>query len=161
MCLIISSNSKALIAESDIECYKIIGKNKYKYTFFKNYFTLARLINIKLGEEYTSEIEFGTETKFNRSAGRHFIKRTIEKGLHSFTNLREAKSFCQTELLEELGHYYIVKCIIPKDSEYYIGRFGDREGYASNCIKYTKEIVYNHTKEKKKINKFFDEILNS
>lgn len=159
MCLRILSNSEALISENDIECYKIVLKNKN--IFFKKYYTLARLIHIKLGKEYTSDFEFGTETKFIPRAGHSFTKRTIEKGLHSFTNLREAKSFCQTELLDNSYHYYIVKCIIPKKSKYYFGRFGDREGYASNCIKYTEEIVYDHTKEKKKINKILDEILNS
>jgi hypothetical protein len=158
MCLRIFSNREALIADNDIECYKIVVKNKK--VFSKKYFTLARLVNIKLGDEYTSDIEFDTITKFFPRTGRSVTKITIEKGLHSFTNLRDAKSFCQTQLLDESYNYYIVKCIIPKNSKYYIGIFENKECYASNNIKYTTEIVYNHTKEKKRINKILEEILN-
>lgn len=159
MCLRIFSNSESLIAENDIECYKIILKKKH--TFFPKYFTLARHAEIQLGEEYTSEFEFGSETRFIPRLGHSVKKITIEKGLHSFTNLRDAKSFCQTEVSDESYKYYIVKCIIPKNSKYYIGIFNDVEGYASDRIKYTKEIVYDLYEHLKVINKFFDEVLNS
>lgn len=80
--------------------------------------TLYRNFLIKVGKTYNSEL----------------IKRDnyIHQGLHSFKNLDDTKKFSVVKICAE--------CIIPKGSEYYEGKFGDWDAYASNKLTYVKII---------------------
>jgi hypothetical protein len=56
------------------------------------------------------------------------IGNEVEVGLHSFKHESDCKKF----------DLVLVKCIIPKGSEYYEGFFKDYESYASNQLKYVE-----------------------
>lgn len=76
-------------------------------------------VNISLGETYTSPI---IVTEYQN----------IDVGLHSY--LMEAVVNCAENGI-------IVKCIIPKGSEYYVGTFDGQRSLVSNCLRYTHEIL--------------------
>lgn len=57
----------------------------------------------------------------------------INIGLHSYKHIIDI-------LPPLLEHIYIVRCIIPKGSEYYEGIHGDNESFASNQLTYLKII---------------------
>lgn len=121
MCLYIEGNQQAEIATEDIICYKAITEK-----FDNKLCTFYRMTEIKIGNTYRSNFTFNYLGE-------------IEKGLHSLTTLEIAKEFIYDKLLIHKAH--IVKCIIPKGSEYYLGRFYvDKDSYASNKLKYV-EIV--------------------
>lgn len=60
----------------------------------------------------------------------------INIGLHSFRHKEDA----QKDALE--GH--IVQCTIPKGSKYYLGKFMDMDSYASDKLRYDKNIRENN-----------------
>lgn len=115
----------------------------YKYSLFFNERVTSIIINkrecinndgfitpykkfpIIIGETYDSILE--KNPKYN-----------INKGIHSFKNIKDAKNNANL-------YSVIVKCIIPKDSKYYKGIFNDVVSYASNKLKYV-EIIYEKTK---------------
>lgn len=120
MCLYINKDQKAIIATEDIVCFKVLKKWNNKYiTPYQNK-------KVILGKLYHSKID--AKKRDN----------TINKAIHSFVNLEEAK----TELDSWYSpNYVIVKAIIPKDAEYYIGCFENiNDCYASNQIKYIEEL---------------------
>lgn len=123
MCLKIKKNQKALIAEEDIICYKLLYERG-----IDNFRTVVYMENIKLGKSYESLIlvENGRSNKVS----------FVSFGLHSYMSLEQAVKTI-------FSYDVIVECIIPKGSEYYIGKT-DRENdsYASNKIKYTDKIVH-------------------
>lgn len=121
MCLEIKENQKSLIAKKDITCYKLVVVNNDG-----NLTTLFQKTSVILGNNYNSSIE------------RYY--NTIEKGIHSFTKLKEAKEFLKI-IKDETTRVRIVKCIIPKDSLYFNGMFNNYKSMASNQILYTKEII--------------------
>ena len=161
MCLILYKNhriSKKEIAKEDIECYKVLEKYKFlgKFTRYK---TIVIFFKIKLGKQYSSKFEFGSETYFDKYLRCFSKRRTIEKGLHSFAKLKDAKAFCKDQFNLSLNHV-IVKCYIPKGAEYYKGIFNEYEAYVSNKLKYTTEILNIEKLElNKKVNLMFDDIL--
>jgi hypothetical protein len=113
MCLK-TEQRKPKIATEDIICYKIIHKDmtslfhkEFKWEFGKVYHT----------EMTTTRISFLTHTM-------------VEQGFHSYSTLKATRK----------GYYsssepcIVVKCTIPKGSEYYTGNHGVRDGYASEKI---------------------------
>jgi len=64
-----------------------------------------------------------------------FWETTISKGIHSF----KSKEDCIDDAREE-GSQYVVECIIPKGSFYYIGDFNAKVAYTSNKLRYTNNI---------------------
>lgn len=130
MCLEIKKKSVAIIAEEDIECYKILKHSdvvlKWLATWYMN--TL-----VELNKTYYSEIRI-------ESCGWNDRSDLITKGLHSYANLDD----CIADNLNDYKSrtWIIVKCYIPKGSEYYVGKFVAYSSYASNSIRYTDEILY-------------------
>ena len=57
----------------------------------------------------------------------------VENGLHSFHTVLATKS-------DYFVNDVIVKCIIPKGSKYYKGKYGNYVSYASNTLKYVEII---------------------
>jgi hypothetical protein len=81
-------------------------------------------VEIKIGETYKSKlIKYGP---------------LIDEGIHSFKNLKDANYFAIKSI-----NKIVAKCIIPKGSEYYIGKYrdgifsnSDYVSYASDTLKY-------------------------
>lgn len=112
MCLEIKHNAKKMTARKDIVVYKILLKwrDGTLRTPFRN-------CVINIGEQKES----------------YLLKEEneITIGLHSF------KSY--NLISDKDGHWgRVAKCIIPKGSKYYVGKFDGRISYASDKIKYIK-----------------------
>jgi hypothetical protein len=81
--------------------------------------TPFRNVEIEIGKIYKSKL-----IKYNS---------LIEEGIHSFENLEDTKLIASLD--EDL---FVVKCIIPKGSKYYIGKFDGYVSYASDTLKYVE-----------------------
>ncbi len=89
-------------------------------SIFYNYETPFRHCIINIGETYTSDIEI-------------YENEQVTKALHSFRYKKDA--------LKVISHKEVlVKCIIPKGSVYYFGKFDEFDSYASNKLTYVKII---------------------
>lgn len=123
MCLILSVKNKfgkPLIATEDICCYKFVdvlhdGSLRTPY----------QLVPVKIGSTYESDFSFDEDGD-------------IEKGLHSLVSLKaaikEANEICDSA---------ICRCVIPKGSRYYKGKFGlyhSRLSFASDRLTYVERI---------------------
>lgn len=160
MCLkLYEKNLREKTAEENIECYKIL--EKYKFWWFYKYKTVIQEFKIKLGKKYKSKFTFGLETYYHEHKHNVFKCRTIEQGLHSFQKFEDAKTFCKNQFKDVSKNYVIVKCYIPKNSNYYNGLFNNYDAFASAKLQYTKEILHDTTELHNKINAMFDEILNT
>ena len=96
---------------------KIIVNDKIiRNTEIIGYQTIYQGFKVEIGETYTSELEK--------------IDDSIEKGLHSFETMEDAKY---------LSHI-VAKCIIPKGSKYYKGTFLGDISYASDRLTYIEII---------------------
>lgn len=91
------------------------------------YMTPYRYYQIEIGETYYSKLIR--------------VRNEINIGLHSFLS----DTMARLDANDDGDAYDIIKCIIPKGSEYYEGHFRGVPSYASNCIKYV-EIVKNNGK---------------
>lgn len=134
MCLF-ANRKYAFVAQEDIECYKVLRRvdgvlASYYHPRFK----------WKKSVTYTSLLE-----TFD-SAFRSY-QCNVERGFHSYMYQKDAEKFineiCGDEIL------VLVKCIIPKDSQYFVGDSTDwRPGYASDKIIFTSIIKeYKHKVE--------------
>lgn len=111
--------------------------NKHGYTnswvFYNNVTSIIinnkEVVNLKMVTPYRN-----FPIKIGKTYNSELIKRDdglIHKGLHSFKNSNDAKFYIS-------GIY--VKCIIPKGSKYYEGKFADYNSYASDKLTYVKII---------------------
>jgi hypothetical protein len=129
MCLF--NASRVYIAKEDIVVYKHVIKCK------DGYVSSYRKSVVLFDKLCTSDIEFVRE--------RQPQQRIIERALHSFVNLNDAR--------QEAKHWkeVLVRCIIPKGSRYHKGEFGGIyrvDSLASNQLIYT-EIVEDYSKGRK------------
>ena len=115
MCLYITKDSKRLKASEDIICYKYIIK-------LGNYITPYRKMPVSIGSTYESRL-------IKNKSGE------INLGLHSVCGIENLYDICKYN-----RQYIPVKCVIPKGSWYYQGKFGVYSGYASTKIIY-QEII--------------------
>jgi len=134
MCLITTYKTPK-IAKRDIVCYKVCRDTKADDILLTPY---------QFAEMMLGEINIDTKDVFitpSHKSG-HF---NITSGVfHSFKKLKDAK----TELSDWEKHYEtsccIVRCIIPKGSEYFEGIFtqclNDYESYGSKQIKLIEKI---------------------
>ena len=161
MCLLLFKYPQEEIATENITCYKIIEKHLFveifKHKFYK-YKTAMQKAKITLGKSYKAKFTFDTFI-FDRFSATEHKRKTIEKGLHSFAKIEDAKLFCNHHFKHSFKDYVIVKCIIPKNTKFYRGMFDDSDAYSSTKIQYTKELFSTTTELEDKINKMFDEIL--
>jgi hypothetical protein len=128
MCLTLTDTT-AKIAEEYILCYKMIERHKIK----GDYRSFYEFYPIELGSIYHSEIKI--------------MYNEVYKALHSYVYESECIGDCSTCSTINGFSGLVVKCIIPKGSEYYVGTFSGCKGYASNCIVYTKEIIHEFCKD--------------
>lgn len=128
MCLL-TTQKKVKIAKEDITCYKVINPNMTSlyYTEFK----------WELGKLYETEIEY--RSKWDVSE--------VSQAFHSYQSLMDDLKFAY---FKSLSPCMMVKCTIPKGSEYYLGKQNEMNGYASN------KLIINEILDVKDIFKDFD-----
>lgn len=110
MCLI-SSRHESVRAAGDITCYKLVYPanmdNKFRSQFQE--------FKYELGRTYQ-------ETYFRKVN----ITRHVYEGFHSYRTIKEAVSHACPGMV-------MIKCVIPKDSWYYVSEEGDQ--YCSDTIR--------------------------
>lgn len=124
MCLNTGFFSRKHTAKTDIVVYKYLIQ---PYSGSTEYFlTPYQFSVVHLGNTYESRL-------------RRDILFQVDYGLHSFVNydecLDEAGSFWNFRASECLA---IVKCVIPKGSRFYIGKYGSTDSIASDKLIYEK-----------------------
>lgn len=125
MCLY-TKQKKVKIAKKDITCYKLINPNmtSWFHTEFK----------WELNKLYETEMDFCP------------VYKTVSQAFHSYKTLQDL----MYGYFQSLSPCMMVKCAIPKGSEYYLGRQGEMDGYASN------KLIANEILDVKKVFNRFD-----
>jgi len=126
MCLTIKWWSIKRIALKDIECYKVVMIDKQ---LPKMYRTVYQGTIVEIGKTYTSDIIRG-------KLGSYDSPNSVTVALHSYTDVERAmfeKRFGWQRV--------VVRCIIPRGSRYYVGKFAGCKSYASNRLKYVEKVV--------------------
>lgn len=103
MCLNFISKEKT--AKKDITVYKVLrfdDDSDSLVTYYQHQ-------PVKIGETYSSKILVEIDDPYEY----------IEIGLHSFTKLKDLKTFCDLQSFNSIP----VKCVIPAGSKYYTGKF--------------------------------------
>lgn len=92
--------------------------------------TRYREMPVEIGKTYNAVL-IKTKDEFGNIS--------IEKGLHSYAYKRDAVHNIQYfRFNKSIKNRVIAKCIIPKGSMYYEGKFAGVKSYASNTIKYVE-----------------------
>lgn len=125
MCLH-TKQKEVKIAKKDITCYKLINPNmtSWFHTEFK----------WELNKLYETEMDFCP------------VYKTVSQAFHSYKTLQDL----MYGYFQSLSPCMMVKCTIPKGSEYYLGRQGEMDGYASN------KLIANEILDVKKVFNRFD-----
>lgn len=125
MCLH-TKQKEVKIAKKDITCYKVMNPNmtSWFHTEFK----------WKLGKLYETEMDFCP------------VYKTVSQAFHSYKTLQDL----MYGYFQSLSPCMMVKCTIPKGSEYYSGKQGEMDGYASN------QLIVNEILDVKKVFNHFD-----
>ena len=125
MCLVLSKinrkNRQPLIASEDLVCYKILLDHRNLKA--ETLLTYYQETPVKLGRTYTSEFSYDRDGD-------------VERGLHSYKNLRGAI----IDEKDSFGRTIIVKCVIPKGSRYYQGKFDGKQSYACDRLTYVSVV---------------------
>lgn len=126
MCLDLKRNAIKLRAEEDIICYKVlIFEDTPKGRIFKTPFQKKK---VKIGKSYTSWL------------WKKFSKDEVHFGIHSMATFRGARCLNISDYTDTV----IVRCCIPKGSNYYVGYFCCDPSYASNALVYTCQVDKNN-----------------
>lgn len=134
MCLF-ANRKYSLTAREDIECYKVLRRaGDILTSYFHERFTWEKSIT------YTTLLQ-----TFN-SVFREY-QCNVEQGFHSYMYQKDAEAFINEVCGDET--LVLVKCIIPKGSQYFVGDSTDwRAGYASDKIIFTSIVKeYKHKVE--------------
>ena len=123
MCL--SSIKGPFKAKKDFVVYKHIINDG------RGYFTSFRRAKIEIGKTYESELTVDFRVDWSLENSKYSV---VETGLHSYVNFEDAN--------EQAVHFkeVLVKCIVPKGSIYYTGKFASRPSIASDTLTYVKEL---------------------
>lgn len=127
MCLY-TKQKEVKIAKKDITCYKVINPDMTSLYFTE--------FNWVLGKLYETEIECCSKWDFNE----------VSKSFHSYKTLQDLMH----GYFKSLSPCMMVKCTIPKGSEYYLGKQDEMDGYASN------KIIVNEILDVQKVFNHFD-----
>jgi hypothetical protein len=145
MCLIVVTKTKeepkALIADRDIICYKVllVEKDEHGETKFK---TPYHDYNILLGKKYTTDEE--TDIYLDRDGSTFssdYVCCVWELGagiFHTYANYEDAHNDCETFR----DGNCIVFAIIPKGTPYYYGDFCGSPCYGSKSLIITRNIAW-------------------
>ena len=146
MCLSIKEKSCKQTAKKDIVVYKFLEQRFDKNKYWKHLGVLITPFTYKeitIGNTYASELkietfhEGGVLIKTNR----------VEIGLHSIADKQDCIKSA-SHWVNEGRNELIVRCIIPKGSQYYVGTYQGCKSYASTAIQYV-EVVETVTVENK------------
>lgn len=110
MCLY-TEQSKPLVAEKDITCYKVV----YRYEALKQFRSEIQFFKYRIG--YTYDLYMDVEDWVPSAAG------YLYWGFHSFTTLKNALEYGGKRMV-------LLKCVIPKGARYYAGGF--ERGFCDN-----------------------------
>lgn len=120
MCLDIKFNDQSKVASKDITCYKVVRVDKHD-----NWYAV-----------FWPEYLYKKDEPIVSKLGRHYLPTPrIEEGMHSVASLFHATILmCVERNTSPTVKFKVVKCIIPKGSTYYKGKYGSMESYASDTI---------------------------
>ena len=126
MCLL-TKQIEAKIAKKDITCYKVIQQNMT--SLYYNF-------RWELNKLYETKIAYSPKKDIN----------TVSQAFHSYKSLQDLKYgyFCSS------SPCLMVKCTIPKGSEFYSGTQNYVQGYASN------KLIINEILDVKEVFNLFD-----
>jgi hypothetical protein len=149
MCLKLTSTPNVKVAEEDIVCYKVVtrdrkyGHTKYRSPYLDRIISYgAKLDNVpvvaKLGRKEVSESDFKEGLVLTEEYGRFVIK---GGAIHSYANKADAldslNDYFRRLFADKYTTYFLVECIIPKGTPYYVGKnYDDEKNYAS------RELIY-------------------
>lgn len=129
MCLTIKTNEtieEAIqkykrIATKNIIVYKIFHKKEWNNQYGKgcSYISPYRNYSYRLGYHY-----YQTGKKFTYTMWCISSILNIFEGLHAYRGINYIRTYYKAALIHK-NKYAIIKCIIPKGSEYYVGNAGD------------------------------------
>lgn len=111
-------HGRKLIAEKDIECYKIVYLDEKK-----------RIQSSVQGFIYKFGMRYDLGGPLYRSS---FQDRIVDEGFHSYTVLEKVKTHALKNLRSHKQGSRAVKCTIPAGSEYYYNP--EYKEYVSNSI---------------------------
>lgn len=131
MCLY-TLNEKPLIAEKDIECYKIVIFER-RFKSFLNIMTTpymgnrySTIFNSITISAYDSNAYIDGHVEYDRNKYEDFIVYEITKqGVHCYAKYEDAKfivdrsTYFAYQHYEGSGNVCVVKCIIPKGTKYW------------------------------------------
>lgn len=137
MCLRLAVKYQKRIAETNIICYKHLKAVDYDQNKKPVLKTPYQNQYVQIGRTYTSPIKIINLVQylFNREKTTY----QITEALHSFKYLKNCKEDSYSVRVIHFMNTYdqvIVKCVIPKGSEYYVGKFGRSICYASDKLVY-------------------------
>ena len=130
MCLTIT-NRTPQIAKKDIVCYKVLRHNFLKRS---GYTTPYMYTSVTLGELMEDKVP----VKIHNSI--FLVKYNLYEGVfHTFKYYSDAVEMCKEDII---GNSVVVRCIIPKGTEYYVGTWGEVIScYGSKQLQYTKKVL--------------------
>lgn len=170
MCLYTVVDAVPSVAEHDIEVYKVVKVSNYlgssgngvagrfyRSPYMRHYYDIGetyksgfssykRMLHLYHQYEFANNV---TELLTTACDGGAHIG-IVERGLHSFASLDEAKGFCGICHHDGEGQYAVLRCVIPAGTEFYSGRWVHRgtgtslvyvDSYASSALKVIEEIT--------------------
>ena len=130
-------NIQPIIADHDIVCYKVLNYEFGAYNSKPIFESIYQNMCIQLGNRYNNHQRVDVVVVNEDDDD---IEYEVGGGFyHSFEYLTDAIE----EMYESCTTAIVVKCIIPKGTEYYQGTFCCDDSYASRSIIYT-EVIEDH-----------------
>lgn len=160
MCLYVKDYNPK-VAKKDIVCYKLLRENIEYPSETKRYYTPFQDLKIILGQEVKAKggLQKGTRKIFEWSSNREYRKLIYSGVIHTFKTFKDVEDF----MLKFASQYdaknaVVVRCVIPKGTEYYEGIFESTglKSYASKKLIYGGRILkrYYDLKENKRWYKY-------
>lgn len=125
MCLITTKNIPE-IAQEDIVCYKL-----YKLRDNKLLSPYREVVAPNINEVTNTVLDRACVFSYK---GNH-VNYSVSRGFHSYKNISNSKEELRFWIhFLAYSNVRIFKCIIPKGTKYYEGKFGDFPSYCSESI---------------------------
>lgn len=118
--------AKRRVAKEDITVWKFMLSKRIETSNLLLFAYYRFGFQYKLGRTYEGELDTPRKWKGFFHTG------SINKGFHSLSSYREALHASKKDNVEDA---VVVRCTIPKGSEYYVGNWEGYKGYASTSIR--------------------------